>query len=237
MKTKCLLVDDEPLAISLLQRHLEKLDSFEVTDTCDDAVKALELLGTRQYDLLFLDIEMPQLSGLSLLKTLKQAPSVIITTAYREFALDGYDLDVVDYLLKPITFDRFLRAIERYMRVAGKQLSDVLASSDKNYVYLKSAHKFFKLHTDEILYMESRKDYLCVYTKDQQIMVKQRISDMENMWRDKGFLRVHRSFMVNIVNITAFTTTDVEMGNFMVPIGSSYKEHIFRILQADRYQG
>ncbi|WP_212004058.1 LytTR family DNA-binding domain-containing protein [Chitinophaga sp. HK235] len=237
MKTKCLLVDDEPLAISLLQRHLEKLDSFEVVATCDNAVRALELLQSQPVDLIFLDIEMPQLSGLTLLKTLKNAPAVIITTAYREFAVEVYDLDVIDYLLKPVTFDRFLRAIERYLRTTDKPLAEVLSSTEKKYIYLKSAHKFIKLHTDEILYIESQKDYIIVYTREKKIMAKYRIGDMEQELKEKGFLRVHRSFMVNVVNITAFTAADVEIGTVLVPIGSSYKEYIFRALNADRYSG
>src|SRR5882672_7712039 len=126
MKIRCLLVDDEPLAIALLQKHLQQLDFFEVAGTCNNAAKAIEILSTRQIDLLFLDIQMPKISGIALLKTLRHPPKTIITTAHREYALDGYDLDIVDYLLKPITFDRFFKAIERYLRSSNMTVPDLL---------------------------------------------------------------------------------------------------------------
>jgi two-component system LytT family response regulator len=230
MKIKCLLVDDEPLAITLLEQHLQQLDYFEVAATCNNAVKALSLLNSQHIDLLFLDIKMPKISGLDLLKTLKNPPKTIITTAHREFALDGYDLDIVDYLLKPITFDRFFKSIERYLRNSNQTIAEVMPSSEAQFIYIKSGTKYFKLNVDDILYAESLKDYIKVHTTDKQIIAKYKISDFEKELNGKGFLRIHRSFIVNLKNITAFTAADIEIGAVELPIGFSYKEYVFKAL-------
>ncbi len=231
MKIQCLLVDDEPLAIALLQRHFEQLDSFEVKGTCSNAVKALEFLNSNKIDLLFLDIEMPKISGIDLLKTLRNPPKVIITTAHREYAVDGYDLDIIDYLLKPITFDRFFKAIERYLRLSNNVLPELLHSSEQKFMYIKSGNKFFKIDTADILYIESLKDYIKIFTKEKEIIAKYKIGDFEQETTSKGFLRIHRSFIVNLKNITAFTATDIEIGKIEIPVGVNYKEYVFKILR------
>lgn len=231
MKTRCLLVDDEPLAIQLLRKHFEALETFEVTAVANNAIKALEILNSQEIDLLFLDIKMPKLTGLDFLKTLKDPPKTIITTAYREYALDGYDLDVVDYLLKPITFDRFFKAIERYLRVSDKTAGPTLTVTEETFVYIKSGHKFYKLNTGDIFYIESLKDYIKVYTREKTITTKHKISDIETELTEKGFLRIHRSFLINVANITAFSATHIEVGNFEVPIGANYKEYVFKTLK------
>ncbi len=223
MKIRCLIVDDEPLAIQLLQKHIAQLEFFEVAGTCQNAIQALALLNKQTIDLLFIDIKMPQLSGLDLLKTLRNPPKTILTTAYREFALDGFELGVVDYLLKPITFDRFFKSVERYLNTANYAMPEVFSSSEEQFVYLKSGHKFFKLNTQDILYAESLKDYVQVHTRDQVIVSKYKISDLENELNGKGFLRIHRSFIVNLKHVTAFTSNDVEIGKLELPIGETYK--------------
>jgi len=232
MKIKCLLVDDEPLAIALLQKHMEQLDFFEVVGTCNNAVKALELLNTKDVDLLFLDIKMPKISGIDLLKTLRKPPKTIITTAHREFALDGYDLDIVDYLLKPITFDRFFKSVERYFRNVNKMVPEILPATGEAFIHIKSGNKYFKLNVKDILYVESLKDYIKVYTTQKAVVAKYKIGDIEKELTNKGFLRIHRSFIINIKNITAFTATDIEIGTVEIPIGASYKEYVFSVLNA-----
>lgn len=231
MKVKCLLVDDEPLAIQLIQKHIDQLDSFEVAGTCGNAIKALEVLRSTQVDLLFLDIKMPQISGIDFLKTLKNPPAVIITTAYREFAIEGYDLDLIDYLLKPITFDRFFKAIERYLRLNNQSSPTLLPPSDQQFIYLKSGGKFHKLNIDEVLYIESLKDYVVAHCIGNNITAKYKISDLEAELQGKGFLRIHRSYLINLKKVTAFTTYDIEIGNTEIPIGASYKEYVFKALQ------
>ncbi|SDP73193.1 two component transcriptional regulator, LytTR family [Mucilaginibacter sp. OK268] len=228
MKIRCVIVDDEPLAIQLMQKHLAQLDFFEVVATSNNALKALEILNQQPVDLLFLDIKMPQLSGLDFLKTLRNPPKTILTTAYREFALEGFELGVIDYLLKPITFDRFFKAIEHYLSTGNQSMPEILYSSEPQFIYLKTGHKFFKVDTRDILYAESLKDYVHVHTKESIIISKYKIGDLERELKDKGFLRIHRSFVVNLFHVTAFTANDVEIGKVELPVGDTYKQILLR---------
>jgi DNA-binding LytR/AlgR family response regulator len=223
MNVRCLLVDDEPLAIQLLQKHIAQLPFFEVAGVCGNAVQALEILNHQPIDLLFLDIRMPQLSGLDLLKNLRRPPPTILTTAYREYALDGFDLDVVDYLLKPVTFDRFFKSVERYLRMNNESLTPVLSSSEPQFIYLKSGYKYFKVDLGQIVYVESRKDYIRVVTKEKVIVSKYRLSDLGKELEGKGFLRIHRSYIVNLRHVVAFTASELEVDTMCLPIGESYK--------------
>ena len=227
------MVDDEPLAISLLQKHVKQLDFLEVAGTCPNALKALEILKNREIDLMFLDIRMPAISGIDFLKMLRNPPKVIITTAYREYALDGYDLDIVDYLLKPITFDRFFKAIERYLRASdlSAPLTAAPSAGEVSSISVKSGYKNIRISTDDILYIESLKDYVKIVTPTDAIAAKYRISDMEIELSAKGFLRIHRSFIVNLKQVSAFTASDVEIGKTELPIGESYKEQVMRVLK------
>lgn len=232
MKIKCLLVDDEPLAISLLQNHISKLDYFEVVGTCPNALKAAEVLRTTPVDLLFLDIKMPQITGIDFLKTLKNPPAVIFTTAYREYALESYELDIIDYLLKPITFDRFFKATDRYLRLSTPVNNKVITPLQEDFIYIKNGARFNKINIENILYIESVKDYIVINQKENiKLTAKYKISDIEIELQDKNFLRIHRSFIINQKNITAFTAYDVEFGTIEIPIGASYKEYAFKILK------
>ncbi|MFD2874184.1 LytR/AlgR family response regulator transcription factor [Mucilaginibacter ximonensis] len=233
-KIRCLLIDDEPLAIMLLEKHIAQLDFLEVTATCGNALKALEVLKRDGIDLVFLDIQMPAISGIDLLKTLKHPPKVIITTAYREYAVDGYDLDIVDYLLKPITFERFFKAVERYLRGNDHPVTETahLQSPEPDVIYFKSGYKNIRINTDDILYVESLKDYVKIVTTKETLTVKYRISDLENKLSAKGFLRIHRSFIANLKQIKAFTASDVEIGTVELPIGESYKWLVHKALNS-----
>jgi DNA-binding LytR/AlgR family response regulator len=230
MKIRCLIIDDEPLAVSLLERHIRKLDFMELAGTGKNAAKALELLNSEKIALLFLDIKMPGLSGIDLLKTLKNPPKTIITSAYREYALEGYELDVVDYLLKPITFERFFSGIERYLRIVGRTAPEWVPFEEHNHIHLKSANKYFILKLSDILYAESMKDYLKVNTKNGEIMIKYTITDFESLLNQKGFLRVHRSYLVNVKNILSYSNTELEIEKAVIPIGETYKEYVFSAL-------
>jgi len=232
MKIRCLLVDDEPLAIQLLQKHIAQLDFFEIVGTCNNAVKALEILNRQQVDLLFLDIKMPQISGLDLFKTLRNPPKTILTTAHREFALDGFDLGITDYLLKPITFDRFFKAVERYLSTVPHAAPQVLSSSEPQFIYLRSGHKYFKVDTRDILFAESLRDYVHVHTREKVITSKYKISELEKELDGKGFLRIHRSFIVNLPQVTAFSASAVEVGNKELPIGDNYKVLVAKVINA-----
>lgn len=234
MKTRCLIVDDEPLAIELLKNHVTQLDTLEIAGACNNALKASEILRTTHVDLLFLDIKMPQVTGIEFLKMLRQPPAVIFTTAYREYAMDGYELDVVDYLLKPITFDRFFKAVERYysrkLPLAGSQVQPTSAA--EACIYIKIANKTHRLPVNEILYIESLKDYIAVHRTDgSSLSAKYKISDLEEELKGQPFLRIHRSFIVNLQKVSAYTMQDVEIGNIELPIGNSYREYVYKQLQ------
>lgn len=232
MKVRCLLVDDEPLAIQLIQNHIGQLDTFEVVGTCSNAIKALEVLRSVPVDLLFLDIKMPQITGIDFLKTLKNPPAVIITTAYREYAIEGYDLDLVDYLLKPITFDRFFKAVDRYLRLKKPVAKpEISAPAIQQFLHIKAGGKFHNLNKEELLYVESLKDYIVIHCTDKKITAKYKIGDLEEELGETVFLRIHRSFIVNLKKVTAFTAYDVEIGSKELPIGASYKEYVFKKLQ------
>ncbi|PYF72967.1 LytR/AlgR family response regulator transcription factor [Pedobacter nutrimenti] len=232
-KIRCLLVDDEPLAINLLENHIAQLDFMEVVATCGNAAKAFDILRRKDIDLLFLDIQLPGISGIDFLKTLRNTPKTIMTTAYREFALDGYDLDLVDYLLKPITFDRFIKAVDRYLRNVDQDVLPMPVNTGSGFIFIKSGHKQIKVDLNEVLYIESIKDYIKLYTINNEVVAKYKISDMEIELTGKGFLRIHRSFIVNLKNITAFNAHDIEIGKSEIPIGESYKSAVLKLLRND----
>lgn len=233
MKVKCLLIDDEPLALALLKNHLSQLEGFEVVASCANAVKALEVLRSTPVDLLFLDIHMPKLSGLDFLRALKSPPAVIITTAYREYALDGYDLDLVDYLLKPITFSRFIKAIDRYLRKAVV-VNPIQSIASQQFIHVRSEGKMHRLDVNEIHYIESVRDYVVFHMADEKVTAKYKISDMEAELKNTSFLRVHRSFLINTDKISSYTASEVEVGKIEIPIGASYKEYVFKVLDKNR---
>lgn len=243
-KVRCLLVDDEPLALALLEHHIAQMDMLEVIGKCGTAIKALEILNTRPVDLLFLDIRMPAITGIELLKTLRQPPKVVITTAYREYALDGYDLDVIDYLLKPITLERFFKAVTRVIRAinpgsqvdppAHPQQPEAIPSIESPALYIKSGYRNVKVSVDSILYMESLKDYIKIHLKNGSLLTKYKIGEMEAQLPAGQFLRIHRSFIINLKHLSAFTASQVEIGQLELPIGESYKELVLMTLWKER---
>lgn len=232
MKIRCLIVDDEPLAIRLIENHLKKIEGFEVAATCSNALKAFEILNNEPVDLLFLDIKMPNMTGIEFLKNLKNPPKTILTTAYRDFALESYDVGVVDYLLKPITFERFFKAADKFMTAHQMPSKAVEHAKGHSFVVLKSGVKSYKINTEDILYIESLKDYIKIYfAHDKPISFKYKIGDLELELQDKHFLRAHRSFLVNTAKIIAFTNNEIEVRGFEIPIGASYKEAVMRFLK------
>lgn len=237
MKVQCLIVDDEPLAIRLIEKHIAQMDSLEVVATCNTALKAFEILHRTPIDLMFLDIKMPAISGLDFLKTLKNPPKTILTTAYRNYALESYDLDVVDYLLKPITFDRFLKAVERYLREStSPPLQTINPSPPKDtFILVRADSKHHKVATKSILYVESLKDYIKIHTDHKRLVAKYKISDFANDLADDSFIRVHRSFIVNLTKVTAFTSHEIELDHISIPIGVSYKEKVLAALSSENH--
>ncbi|CAM1344312.1 LytR/AlgR family response regulator transcription factor [Tenacibaculum amylolyticum] len=239
MPYKCVIVDDEPLATKLIANHIAKIDTLEVVAICNSAIKAFEVIHTTQVDLLFLDINMPNLTGIDFLKSLKNPPKAILTTAYRDYAIESYDLEVLDYLLKPITFERFFKAIEKFLRNSNtpdpvEKTAHTLSKED-DFLLIKSGNKHHKILIKNILYIESLKDYIQFHLEDdKRVVSKYKISDIENELKAKSFLRVHRSYLINTTKITAFTIHDIEIDTAVIPIGVSYKEHTMSFLEKMR---
>ncbi|KUJ60178.1 two-component system response regulator [Flavobacteriaceae bacterium CRH] len=223
MKYKCIIVDDEPLARELIASHLVNFESFELIDSFENALKAYTFLETNTVDLIFLDIEMPLLKGNDFLKKLKNPPKVIFTTAYREYAIEGYELNVIDYLLKPITFDRFFVSIEKFKQLQTPQKE--IKPINENHVFVTSGSKNIKIVFDEILYVESLKDYITIHLENgKSHHIKQNISVFEKLL-DSNFVRIHRSFIIQTKKLTAYSKNEVEVNSVEIPIGNSYKEN------------
>ena len=230
---KCIIVDDEPLAIEILESYVARIEQLQLVGTFRNAIAAFTFLQQHPVDLIFLDIQMPKLSGIDFLKTLKKHPKVIFTTAFRDYALDGFELEVADYLLKPIPFERFLKAVAKVLPQAETERTlpaQPSTTSNESFIYFKVDKKMVKTRLSDILYIESIKDYVKVRTLDKEIITQQKISYLEESLPRTQFLRVHRSFMVNVERIDAYSATDVEMGKHQIPIGRNYKNDVIRIL-------
>jgi DNA-binding LytR/AlgR family response regulator len=231
MSVRCIIVDDEPLAIEILESYVAKVEQLQLVSTFRNAVSAFTFLQQHSVDLIFLDIQMPKLSGIDFLKTLKRPPKVIFTTAFRDYALQGFDLEVVDYLLKPIPFDRFLKAVAKVLHQPANPPNAAKQDAvPDNYVYFKVDKKMIKTKMADVLYIESIKDYVKVKTPEREIVTQQKISYLEESLPREQFLRIHRSFIVNLEKIDAYSATDVEIGKHSIPIGRNYKNDVMKIL-------
>jgi DNA-binding LytR/AlgR family response regulator len=219
-KYSCLIVEDEPHAAEMLEEYIAQIPFLQLKSTCGDAIYAMEAMQQQKPDLIFLDIHLPRLKGLDFVRTLTQPPRIIITTAYEQYALQGYELNVVDYLLKPIEFSRFLTAVNKLAPAAASQ------QQERPAVYFTVSKKKVKLFLDEILYIESLKEYIRVFTKTRTILTRFPLGELETLLTGNNFLRIHRSFIVARDKIEAFSTTDIEVGGKQLPIGRSYKDAV-----------
>ncbi len=222
-KYKCYIVDDEPLALNVIEQHLSKFSQFEVCGKSTDPVEALEQIKLLQPDLLFLDIQMPEITGLELIESIQNKPEIIITTAYREYAVEGFELNVLDYLVKPIPFKRFIKAIEKFLE---QKLSHTAAPIEHEHpcIFVKADRKTIKVALDDILYIEGVKDYVKIVLPNQKIITKVSIGNFFKDLPKDRFLQVHKSFIVARNKISAYTAQDVEIGDLEIPIGRMYKE-------------
>ncbi len=226
-------MDDEPPAREIIRRYIEQVPTLELAGECGNALEAFSFLQQGSADLIFLDIRMPQLSGIDFLKSLKNRPKVIFTTAYTEYALHGYELDVVDYLVKPIPFERFLRAVDKAVGQLPAPVSRSAApatGAPESFVYFRVDRKMVKVMLSDILYIESMKDYVRVFTTEGMLITKQSLSSVEAMLPDTGFIRVHRSFIVSINGIRSFNAETIETAKAAIPIGKLYKNNVLKIL-------
>ncbi len=233
MKTRCLIVDDEPLAIEVIENYLDQFEDLEIIDRCNSAIQALKVIEEREIDLLFLDIQMPKITGIDFLRTLKNPPKVILTTAHIDYAIESYEFDVVDYLVKPIPFDRFFKAINKFKSqhtlTAPKPIPQK-SDSAAEHIYVRANKKNYRLVFDEILYADSVKDYVRIHLEGTSLLVKTTLTNFEKQLPKDQFIRVHRSYLVNSNAITAHTYTDIEIGTIEIPIGNSYKQKVFAVL-------
>ncbi len=237
MKTQCIIVDDEPLAIKVIKNHLSHIDDVEIVAECRNAVEAGNILRKKKVDLIFLDIQMPKITGFEFLTTLNKPPKVIITTAFRNYAMKSYEFDVVDYLLKPISFDRFLKAVNKYFKYSELKNVEIKEEKNKNnseyFIYVNEEKNIHKIYLKDIVLIESFREYIKIHTENKAISTKVQISKIEEKLSNKNFIRVHKSFIVPVKKIDSFNARNIFIGKNEVPIGRTYKDRVIEKLKRD----
>lgn len=238
-KITCLVVDDEPPALDVLENHIRCIPALTLVGKCNNAVEAVAKLQEQPVNLIFLDIQMPQLLGTDFVRTLKNPPKVIFTTAYRKFAVEGFELNAVDYLLKPISFERFLRAVNKVMDTSLAPLDNASnneTSKDFNeFLYFRSNRKMVKVSVNEVLYIESLKDYIKIITPTKTIITKQSMTSLEESLPKEIFIRIHRSFIIALNKIESYNSEMVEVGKKELPISRYYKHEVDKILNLAKH--
>jgi len=232
---RCLVVDDEPLALDILEDYISKVPFLTLVKTTTSAIEGLSLVQSDAIDLVFLDVQMPELTGIQFLKIINGKCDVILTTAYSQYAMDGYELDVVDYLLKPIAFDRFYKAAQKVLQNSNNNhaaLPEVHANqSNHNFIFVKTEHKIQKIYLDDILYIEGLKDYISIFTKTERIITLQNMKKMEESLPAKSFTRVHKSYIIALSKIESIERNRIQIGDKIIPIGDTYKEYFFKQIE------
>jgi DNA-binding LytR/AlgR family response regulator len=235
-KINCLVVDDEPPALQIIEKYISAVTVLHLSAACNNAVEALAILKKRQIDLIFLDIQMPFILGTDFIRTLSKPPKVIFTTAHRKFAVEGFDLAAIDYLLKPISFERFLKAVNKVLDLSlnhaiPEEIISKKAETEGNFVQFRVDRKIIKVLLEDILYVESLKDYIKVFIKGKTIITKQPISALEKMLPDNLFARIHRSYIVSLDKIQSYTTENIEINNKQLPVSRMYRHELSRIFK------
>ena len=232
---KCLIVDDEPMARDVIRRYIENIPELSVAGEFGNAIDAMMFMQDNTIDIIFLDIRMPQLNGTDFVRSLRNVPKIVFTTAHKEYAHEGFELDVIDYLLKPIRFDRFLKAVNKAFPQRQQDAGPgVLNGNLENkfalpFMYVRVDRKMVKVLLDDVLFIESDKDYVKIYTTNSTIITRQTISSVEAMLSENKFLRIHRSFIVSLDKIKSFSNETVEIGNKELPIGKLYRNSFLKL--------
>lgn len=240
MKLNCVIIEDEPLARNLITEYVRKVPELNLLNAFSNPLEALEALRTLSVDLLFLDVQMPEITGISLLKVLKKRPLVVLTTAYSQYALEGYELDVADYLLKPITFERFLKSVDKIMQRLEVEPKPVITTTENSpaptFVFVKDGTKLVKIQLDEILYVEGLKDYVTIHTTNRKITTLQRMKALEEQLPADKFIRIHNSFIVALNAIEVVKKNEVEIKGATLPIGDTYKKPFKEFIEKNHIQ-
>lgn len=230
-KLKCIVVDDEPLAQEVLERYLQNIREIELVTTCSNALEAFEVLNNESIDLMFLDISMPVISGLDFLRSLHKAPAVIITTAHPDYALQGYDLDVVDYLVKPVSMERFMKAVNKAIERVRLPLPQA-RNSMPDYMFVKSDQKLIRINFADIHYIEGMKDYVKIFTTEKMIVTLHTMKFFEANLPSDQFIRIHKSYIANATSIKSIAGNELELHQSRLPIGSSYKDNLMKMIHS-----
>jgi DNA-binding LytR/AlgR family response regulator len=231
MIIRCIAVDDEPLALDIIRDYISQVPFLKLLKTFKDGMSAVEFLSRNNVDLIFLDIEMGGLSGTQLLRSLHKKPKVIMTTAYRNYAFDAFELDVSDYLLKPFTFERFLKAVEKvYGSLENERKPGAVDDSGKKYLFVRSNYKMQKVNYEDILYIEGLSEYIIIKTGTSSIITLQSFKNIEQILPKSKFIRVHKSFLVSIDKIDCIEGQNIKIGTKEIPIGNKYKKRFFELI-------
>jgi len=244
MSYTCLIVEDEPLARSLMEQYVQKVPDLELVQACASPLVAIEVLRQMPVDILFLDINMPEITGITLLKILQKKPLVVLTTAYSDYALEGYELDVADYLLKPITFERFLKAVEKVtqrLSTSRTPAPDKSTRPDNSpssaFIFVKDGTKLVKVRLSDIRYIEGLKDYVGIYTKDKKIVTLQTLKALETQLPEEQFIRIHNSYIVAFDAIEAIDKEKVQIGSIFLPISDTYRKSFKEFIDRHNLSG
>ena len=225
-----MIIDDEPIAIRVIRNHLSAFSDFEIEAECANALEAMPIVSKKKIDLLFCDIQMPQITGVDFVRSLAHPPKVIFTTAYRDYAVDAFELNVVDYLLKPISFERFTKAINHFLELEAIQNERILTAEtytkNRDFIFLKADKKHYKVNLTDILYFESLGDYVIAYTSERKIVTKERISNLAENLPDQLFLQIHRGFIVSVDKIESVGPGYIEINKKKLPVGRNYKTQL-----------
>jgi DNA-binding LytR/AlgR family response regulator len=239
MKIKSLIIDDESLAREGLTEYVEKVDFIELSGICKNAIEANSFLQQNDIDLIFLDIHMPEMSGIEWLKSLSDAPLVIMTTAFREYAADGYDMEVIDYLVKPISFQRFLKACNKALKTLEQQRNTLFSyqetgDKENNHFFIKSDSKFIKIPFEDVLYIEGLKDYVAIHTTTKKYLALISLKNVESRLPKHKFVRTHRSFIVSTSKIDSIEGAMIKIKNAVIPISRELQEQIYSLVLQDK---
>ena len=235
---RCLVVDDEPLALDIIVDYISKVPFLKLVKSTISAIEGLSLVQNDEVDLVFLDVQMPELTGIQFLKIINGKCDVILTTAYSQYALEGYDLDVTDYLLKPIAFDRFYKAAQKVLQKKQDnsppplQIAEVsVQNSLNNFIFVKTEHKIQKIYLDDILYIEGLKDYISIFTKTERIITLQNMKKMEDTLPSKSFVRVHKSYIIALDKIDSIERSRIQISDKIIPVGDTYRDYFFKLIE------